>query len=108
MNAFVYGRRLGEPTRAGIPLNGIAVDNYFAERTPALAGTPRSRRSEAAKHRGHLLRVRTGGQPLQQEVAAEVGGQTVFLCRPDHVDLNERVVAAESGPPRSGGPEAST
>src|SRR5437899_9827555 len=30
LNAFVSGRRLGEPTRANIPLNGIAVDNSFA------------------------------------------------------------------------------
>ena len=27
---IVYGRRLGEPTRNDIPLNGIAVDHLFA------------------------------------------------------------------------------
>jgi len=112
-DAFVYGRRLGEPTRAGIPLNGIAVDNVFAaSENPLRILEPEEAAVVLANNTEALCSI--SSQPAtvnQQPVVADVGGQTIFFCQPQHaIEENERIVAAEGGPPTGDGgdPEAAT
>jgi len=102
LKAFVYGRRLGEPTRDNIPLNGIALDDLFAiNENPLRILEP----EEVAKAK---LQVpdpicAISGKPSSvnnDEVAADLGGKAVFLCSHAHAaELNGSLTAAESGPP---------
>ncbi|MBP9902790.1 MAG: immunoglobulin domain-containing protein [Verrucomicrobia bacterium] len=110
-DAFVYGRRLGEPTRAGIPLNGIAVDNFFAvNENPLRILEPEEADGVRANSGEALCSVSSRPAAVnQQPVVADVGGQTLFFCQPQHaIEENERIVAAEGGPPtgESNDPEA--
>jgi hypothetical protein len=104
--AFVYGRRLGEPTRNNIPLNGIAVDDLLAvNEHPVRILEPEEAAEAKARVAGPICAV--SGLPatvINQEVVAEVGGQPVFLCRASHVlELDNRLTAAESGGPGTSG-----
>jgi hypothetical protein len=97
-DAFVYGRRLGEPTRQDIPLNGIAVDRSFAinensvrllepEEVADLGPTPTE---PVCSISGNLW------TSAKTPVAAEVGGEPTFLCAPAHaLQLNEKLLQAE-------------
>jgi len=110
-DAFVYGRRLGEPTRAGIPLNGIAVDNFFAaNENPVRLLEPEEAEGALAQNEEALCSVSSLPATVnQQPVVADVAGQTLFFCQPQHaVEENDRMVAAEGGPPtgESNDPEA--
>jgi len=105
--AFAYGRRLGEPTRENISLQGIAVDNLFAVGEDPLRILEPEEAAEAKAQTTEAICSVSGQSStvIGQEVAAEVGGQPIFLCRPEHaVELNDRIVAAEGGSP---GPEGS-
>lgn len=97
-DAFVYGRRLGEPTRRDIPMNGVALG-----RLVALSENP-VRVMDATEA---ALRVPATVDPLcavsaqpatihQTPIAAEVGGRVLRLCGLGHADdLNGRLVQAE-------------
>src|ERR1041385_7346779 len=103
--AFVYGRRLGEPTRRELPLNGIAVDNFFAvNENPVRPLEPEE--AEEVKPLAAEAICGISGQRAtinNQPTPVDVGGQIVFLCGPNHVALlNDRLVAAESGGPTGG------
>jgi hypothetical protein len=103
--AYVYGRRLGEPTRDNIPLNGIAVDDLLAlSEHPLRILEP----AEAATLRVQDPLCTVSGLPANvvgQQIVAAVAGEPVFLCRGSHaVQLNDELTAAESGSP---GPQAS-
>lgn len=109
--AFVYGQRLGEPTRAGIPLNGIAVDNFFAaNENPVRVLEPEEAAGALAQNEEARCSVSSLPATVnQQPVVADVAGQTLFFCQPQHaVEENDRMVAAEGGPPTGEGsdPEA--
>jgi uncharacterized repeat protein (TIGR02543 family) len=100
--AFVYGRRLGEPTRRGIPLGGIAVDDLLAvQADPTRILPPDEAGAYAALAQVSDCEVcdlpaTVSGQP----VAAEVGGEVHLLCCPEHAEaLNDDLAAAESGGP---------
>lgn len=100
--AFVYGRRLGEPTRFNIPLNGIALDNLFAvNENPVRVLEPAEAAAEKPVATETVCSVSgLNSTVINQEVAVAVADETIFLCRPDHIEaLNERLTAAESGPP---------
>ena len=112
--AFVYGWREGEPTRNKIPLHGIAIDGKMAVSAnsvrllePEEIAAIRERAREAICGVSKLP-VNT----INQETAAEVGGEIIFFCRGDHAKIfNEQQVAAEDGPPSPdspSGPEASS
>jgi uncharacterized repeat protein (TIGR02543 family) len=100
--AYVYGRRLGEPTRRNIPLSGVAVEDLLAVRdspirmlspdevAPWLATVSEADCSvceEPADARG-------------QPVIAAVGAGLRVLCCPEHAaELEDDLTAAESGGP---------
>ena len=112
--AFVYGRRLGEPTRTDLPLNGIAVGNLFAvNENPLRVLGPAEAAAVRSKISDPICAISGSSSELNnEEVAGEVGDQPVFFCRQIHaVQLNDRLIAAESGsgPAGAGGdaPEAS-
>jgi hypothetical protein len=96
--AFVFGRRLGEPTRANIPLTGVAVGQWLAiDENPLRVLEP----DEAAFHLLAAAPDRTcpldGNQSGEDEVVAEAGGQIVYLCCPEDAQLlNSRLIEAES------------
>ncbi len=104
--AFVYGRRLGEPTRNNIPLNGIAVDKLLAvNENPVRVLEPEEASAAKARLPKTLCPISGLSSTVNnQEVVVDAGGQTLCLCCPSHVEkLNKRLVAAESGPPGSSG-----
>lgn len=110
---YTYGERLGVPTRNSIALSGIAVDDLFALSENALRILDEDEATAAAAANPDPICSITAqsARVVQQEVAAELGGEIVFFCRPDHaIRQNEKIVAADSGPPspEGGGPEAST
>ncbi len=107
---YTYGERLGVPTRNSIALSGIAVDNLFALSENALRILDEDEATAAAAANPDPICSITAqsARAVQQEVAAELGGEIVFFCRPEHaVRQNEKIVAADSGPPspEGGGPE---
>lgn len=114
LDAFAYGWRLGEPTRDNVPLNGIAVDNLFAvNENPVRILEPEEAAEALAATTDPICSITGQSASVNnQEIAADLGGQPIFFCRPEHAEeLNNRIVAAEGGPPEpegSGGPEAST
>ncbi|HEY6167967.1 MAG TPA: LamG-like jellyroll fold domain-containing protein [Verrucomicrobiae bacterium] len=86
-NAFVFGRRLGQPTRWDIPLHGVALGKDVAlDDSPVRVLEP----AEAAVAKAALPAdpvcsfsglVTTANN---SEVALDVGGSTIFLCSPEH------------------------
>jgi hypothetical protein len=104
--AYVYGRRLGEPTRRGIPLSGIEVDHLMAVRENPLVILPAE---EAAPilARAAVAVCPVSGEPLTEEdepVVAEAGEEVHILCGAGHaMALNQELIAAESGGPSGGG-----
>src|SRR5436190_12427829 len=112
--AFVYGRRLGEPTRDNIPIHGIAVDNLLAvHENPLRILDP----AEAAKAKVADPICAISGLSASvngDEIAADTGGAIVYLCGHLHSEeLNKRLSVSESGgpgtsPEGSQSPEPST
>jgi hypothetical protein len=114
-DAFVYGRREGEPTRWNTAVHGIALDNLLAvhqDRVRVLGP------EEAA---GYATEMQTatcavGPEPVtsrNEPKVAESAGRPYSLCCDEHVaSLNESLVAAEDGwgisPDQEPGVEAST
>lgn len=110
---FTYGQRLGVPTRNNIALNGIAVDSLFALSENALRILDDDEAAAAAAANPDAICSVTAqsARVIQEEVAAELAGEIVFFCRPEHAARqNEKIIAADSGPPSpdGGDPEAST
>lgn len=97
-DAFVYGRRLGEPTRERVTLNGIAVDSRLAlNESPLrmLDARETARRLPALSDAVCAV----SGNPAEingTPVAADVGGETFVLCGPSHaLRLSEQLINAE-------------
>jgi len=111
---FTYGERLGVPTRNSIALNGIAVDEFLALSENALRILDGNEATAAAVANPDPICSVTARSALagQQTVAAELAGEIVFFCRPEHAAaLNGKIVAADGGPPSPDGgsdPQAST
>ncbi len=109
---FTYGERLGVPTRNNIALTGIAVDDVFALSENALRILDADEAAAAASANPDPVCAVTSQSALatRQGVAAELAGEIMFFCRPDHaVEANDKIVAADAGPPSpdGGDPEAS-
>src|SRR5262249_14491996 len=97
-DAYVYGRRLGEPTRRDISLHGVSVDNPLAW----IENARRLLEPEEATERnpGATEPVcAISGNPAAingSQTAVEVGGQTIFLCGMAHMEaLAEKLTKAE-------------
>ncbi|MEO6036178.1 MAG: hypothetical protein ABIQ35_13060, partial [Verrucomicrobiota bacterium] len=103
--AFAYGRRLGEPTRQNISLNGIAIGNLMAvSENPVRILEP----IEAAEIKAEpevICAVSGDSVALhQEETSVDVGGEIIFLCHRAHADiLNSQIIAAEAGGTSSSG-----
>jgi hypothetical protein len=101
-NAFVYGRRLGEPTRDNIPIHGIAIDKLMAVNEHPLRILERAEIANAKANVPDPI-CAISGNPASihnDEVAADAGGGPIFLCGHIHaLELNDRLIAQESGGP---------
>jgi hypothetical protein len=112
--AFVYGRRLGQPTRDNVPMQGIALNKLLAIREDPLRILDEAEATAAiAKAKDPICSVSgLSASIINEPIAAEVGGETVFVCRANHaVQLDESLTAAEEGPlgpVQTQGAEAST
>lgn len=108
-HTYTYGERLGVPTRNNIALNGIAVDDLFAlsENALRILDADEAARAEAAHPEAICSVTAQSARIVQTEVAAELAGEIVFFCRPEHaVEENARIVAADGGPPSPDGGDA--
>jgi len=101
--AFVYGRRLTQTCRSGIPLHGIALDGKLALSSEPLRELTRDEAVALAQRRGQSLEEICGvsGQTAdsrRQPVYAESGGGVLCFCGVDHFSfVQHRWVLAESG-----------
>src|SRR6185369_10467808 len=98
--AFVYGRRLGQPTRDNIPVNGIALDKLLAvSEHPLRILEPQEAADARAKNPDPICAV--SGQSANinhDQVVAESGGKILYLCGHIHAtQLNSQLTATESG-----------
>ncbi len=123
-DAFVYGRRLGEPTRRNIPINGIALgtrlavsihplhqvdpdDARISPFTQRAQSAPRGDRAPRPSPATTIDNARAepicavSGRPIdprQRSAAFEIGGQPVNLCGLEHARaLDARLTLKESG-----------
>ena len=101
--AFVYGRRLTQPCKSGIPLHGIALEGKMAVDADPLRRLTPDEAVALAQKRGQPLDpfCSVSGQPaasLNQPVFAESGGGVLCFCGTDYYDLvNKQWSLAESG-----------
>jgi hypothetical protein len=105
-NAFVYGRRLGVPTRQNIPLNGVAVDNLFAVNENPLRLLEREEATDRLPAASDAVCAVSGNPSTinQTPVVADAGGTTYVLCGPSHAkSLNEQLIEAEVAGDAGGG-----
>jgi hypothetical protein len=105
-NAFVYGRRLGVPTRQNIPLNGVAVDNLLAiNENPLRLLEPEETADRLPAASDAVCAVSGNPSTINQTpVAADAGGTTYVLCGPSHaLSLNEQLIQAEVAGDTGGG-----
>lgn len=94
--AFAYGRRLGEPTRRDVPLNGIAVEQFFAVNENPVRILEPAEAEEIVAPAEAVCSV-SGDLAIEnnEETAADVGGEIVFLCKIAHAEvLNDKLIAA--------------
>ncbi len=106
LEAYVYGWRLGEPSRGNIPLNGVAVNDAFAlNENPVRILEPEEAKEVLTKATETICSISSQPSTINnQQIVADVGGQTVFFCSANHaVELKDRIVAAEGGGPDGGG-----
>ncbi|MBA4150509.1 MAG: immunoglobulin domain-containing protein [Verrucomicrobia bacterium] len=97
--AHVYGWRLGEPTRNNIPLHGIAVGDDMAVSSDPLRLLDQDEAAEIQAVAAEPC-PNTIADPEPEVVAVAIGARVEVLCCNDHgTELNDRLVAAENGPP---------
>ncbi|MBI5773772.1 MAG: PKD domain-containing protein [Verrucomicrobia bacterium] len=107
--AFVYGRRLGHPTRWNIPLHGIAIDGNaaFAESPVRVLEAAEAAAAKAALPSDPICSISgLASTANNDEVALNVGGEAKFLCSADHAArLAASLAAAEDAlPPGAAAP----
>jgi len=104
--AFVYGRRLGVPTRQNVPLNGVALDNLFAvNENPLRLLEPEEAANRLPAASDAVCAISGNPSTINQTpVAADAGGVTYVLCGPSHaLSLNEQLIEAEVAGASGGG-----
>jgi hypothetical protein len=100
--AFVYGRRLGEPTLRNVPLNGVALDDYLAvDENPVRVLGRDEVELYKTQNAGKIAICQISNQPtesLGDETIVESGGEIFPLCSAAHAHaLNGKVLAASGG-----------
>jgi hypothetical protein len=102
-DAFVYGRRLAQPTRNNVVLHGIAVGNRLAVHANPVRRLEPGEAAPAATGR-ELCPVSSRPTKFQgAEALAEVAGRIEQFCAPAHVELLDRRLAADDGLGGEGG-----
>jgi len=109
--AFVYGRRLAQPCKTGIPLHGIALAGKMAVSAEPLR---KLFFAEAAARNKRLTKpdviCSVSGKPVASRnspVYAESGGGILCFCGTDHYDLvNQQWALAENGGTAAAGGES--
>ncbi|MBC8095456.1 MAG: hypothetical protein H7Y43_06565, partial [Akkermansiaceae bacterium] len=104
--AYVYGRRRSEPSRADIPLHGIVLENKIAVQVEPL----RVLESDEAAHRDGEQSASETCAVCRQAIdyprtgiAADIGGEMASFCSGDHLTLvSQKWQLAEFGPGGSG------
>jgi len=101
-DAFVYGRRLDQPTRKNIPLHGVALDGEVAiDENPARVLD--AAEAEAIKQSISEPICGTSGlvtTTFADETALDVGGDVYFFCQFSHAEsFNRELTAQEEGTP---------
>lgn len=107
--AYVYGRRLGEPTRRDISVHGAAVDDLLAvNENPVRLLEPEEAAGLAPASSEPICSV-SGNVATANEtpVAAEWAGEARFFCAPRHAGLfnQEQIHAEVAGDSGGGGGE---
>ena len=102
-DAFVYGRRLGQPTRKNIPLHGVAVDGVIAIGENPARVLDADETEEVKQARAAEPVCGTSGLPsttYADETALDVGGQVYFFCQSTHAEaFNDNLIQAEENTP---------
>jgi hypothetical protein len=107
--AFVYGARSIEPSRRGIAVHGIAIDDLVAVSESPLrilaAGEPADSRKRVFDEACAVSAAPIAAQAADKSsdvVIAEVGDEVHYLCSAGHVQiLEKRVLASERAESRS-------
>jgi hypothetical protein len=105
-DAYVYGRRLGEPTRQNVHLNGVAIDQLFAVNESPLRVLDADETAAVPVGRSEPLCAISGAPSTakQSQTVVELANEPIFLCGPAHVkELEDKVVAAEVAGDTGGG-----
>ncbi|MGC4071352.1 MAG: PKD domain-containing protein [Nibricoccus sp.] len=104
--AFVYGRRLTQPSQSNLPLHGIALDGLLAlAESPVRILEPGESPDPAKRQLDQLCEVSKKPAGFNQDstdadpdVIAEIGDEVHFLCSRGHVYMVEKnLVALETG-----------
>ena len=107
--AFVYGRRLAQPCKRGIPLHGIAITGKMAVHVDPLRKVGPDEAAALSTQHGFPIDEICGvsGQAASsrhQPVYAESGGGILCFCGDNHYALvNQQWALAESGPTAASG-----
>jgi len=104
--AFVYGRRLAQPSQQNLPLHGIALDGLLAlDESPVRILEPGESPDPAKRQLDQLCAVSQKPAGFNQDttdaepdVTAEIGDEVHFLCSRGHVYMVEKnLLALEDG-----------
>ena len=100
-HAFVYGRRVDEPTRVNVPFHGVSVDNVLALSENAvriLEPEEALKQIQEAPKRERICGVSGNRTTINNnETVVDVGGKIIFLCNRLHVDILNKQIAAAGG-----------
>lgn len=97
-DAFIYGRRSGEPTRRNAILNGVVIENLMAVNENPLRLLDSAEATSRLPSPADAVCTISGNPATANNtpVAADVGGETFLLCGPSHaLALNTQLVQAE-------------
>jgi hypothetical protein len=104
--AFVYGRRLTQPSQQNLPLHGIVIDGLLAlDESPVRILEPGESPDPSKRQLDQLCAVSQKPAGFNQDttdaepdVTAEIGDEIHFLCSSGHVSMVEKnLLALEDG-----------
>jgi hypothetical protein len=96
--AFVYGRRLAQPTIQSIPVHGIAIDGALAlHESPIRALEPGETPDPTLPVRSANEDCPVSKQPSARAAVAQVGDEIVYFCTGSHIAaLGEELIQLEN------------
>lgn len=105
-SAFVYGRRLAQPSQQNLPLHGIVLDGLLAlDESPVRILEPGEPIDPSKRQLDQLCAVSKKPAGINQDttdaepdVTVEIGDEVHFLCSSGHVTMVEKnLLALEDG-----------